>query len=284
MRFQIVGHRGAAAKAPENTAVSLEAGLAAGADAIEIDVGLTRDGRVVLLHDATVDRTTSGRGALRSLSWDRVRSLDAGSWFSRKFKGEPPIDLDDALAIVRARVPIIVEIKPSPHDRETVDAVLACIARTGGTRGVTVSSSAWHMLELLRERSAASDIALTVRSTERNDPIAWAKRIRASALHPSKRIATDDLIARAHDAGLPVLPYTVNATAEMRALAAAGADGIFTDDPGAMRRARDRKDLTAHADGSLTLGIDQGSGGTRAVLADGAGTIVAGNRVAVASR
>ena len=130
----IVGHRGAAARAPENTAVSLVAGLDAGADAIEIDVGLTRDGRVVLLHDATVDRTTSGRGALRSLTWERVRALDAGSWFSRRFKGEPPIDLDDALAIVRARVPIIVEIKPAAHDRETVDAVLACIARTGGTR------------------------------------------------------------------------------------------------------------------------------------------------------
>ena len=60
----IVGHRGAAAKAPENTAVSLVAGLDAGADMIEIDVGMTRDGRVVVLHDTTVDRTTSGRGAL----------------------------------------------------------------------------------------------------------------------------------------------------------------------------------------------------------------------------
>jgi glycerol kinase/glycerophosphoryl diester phosphodiesterase len=283
-RFQIVGHRGAAARAPENTAASLEAGLAAGADAIEIDVGLTRDGRVVLLHDASVDRTTSGRGALRSLGWDRVRGLDAGSWFSRKFAGEPPIDLDDALAIVRARVPIIVEIKPSTQDRETVDAVLACIARTGGTRGVTISSSAWHVLENVRERSSAADIALTVRSTERNDPIAWAKRIKASALHPSRRIATEDFIARAHDAGLIVIPYTVNGTAPMRALAAAGADGIFTDDPAAMRRARARGEQTTATDGALTLGIDQGSGGTRAVLVDGAGSIVASHRVAVASR
>jgi glycerophosphoryl diester phosphodiesterase len=280
----IVGHRGAAARAPENTAASLEAGLAAGADAIEIDVGLTRDGRVVLLHDTTVDRTTSGRGALRSLSWERMRNLDAGSWFSRRFKGEPPIDLDDALAIVRARVPIIVEIKPTAaHDRETVDGVLACIARTGGTRGVTISSSAWELLEKVRERSSAADIALTVRSTEKNDPVTWAKRIGASALHPSRRIATTEYIARAHDAGLIVVPYTVNGVAEMRALASAGADGIFTDDPAAMKRARSRARRPTE-DGALALGIDQGSGGTRAVLVDGAGSIVATHRVDVASR
>src|SRR5215831_13031833 len=130
-RFLVVGHRGAAARAPENTAASLLAGLAAGADAVEIDVGLTRDGRAVLLHDTTLNRTTSGRGPLRSASWERVCRLDAGSWFSPAFRGEPPIDLDDALAIARARVPMIVEVKSisrdgrraSAADRATVEAV-----------------------------------------------------------------------------------------------------------------------------------------------------------------
>jgi glycerophosphoryl diester phosphodiesterase len=89
-RFSILGHRGAAKHAPENTAASLRAGLAAGADAIEVDLGACSDGRVVLLHDTTLDRTTSGRGPLRARTFPEVASLDAGSWFSRRFAGSPP--------------------------------------------------------------------------------------------------------------------------------------------------------------------------------------------------
>ena len=88
-RFLIVGHRGAAARAPENTAAGLVAGLDAGADQIEVDAGLTRDGRVVLLHDTTLDRTTSGRGPLRAKDFAQVARLDAGSWFSPRFADEP---------------------------------------------------------------------------------------------------------------------------------------------------------------------------------------------------
>ncbi|HJQ99665.1 MAG TPA: glycerophosphodiester phosphodiesterase family protein [Candidatus Polarisedimenticolaceae bacterium] len=278
----IVGHRGAAARAPENTAASLVAGLDAGADMIEIDVGLTSDGHVVVLHDTTVNRTTNGRGALASMTWDKASSLDAGSWFSKRFSSERLIDLDDALAIVRARVPIIVEIKAGARDRDTVDGVLACIARTGGFKGVTISSSAWELLERVRDKAPDADIALTVRSRERRDAFAWAKRIGASAFHPNYLTTTSGFIRRAHDAGLIVIPYTVNSVALMRMLIAAGADGIFTDDPSTMKRALARRRAPA-PDGHLALGIDQGSGGTRAVLVNGAGSIVASHRVAVAS-
>jgi glycerophosphoryl diester phosphodiesterase len=277
----IVGHRGAAAKAPENTAVSLVAGLDAGADMIEIDVGMTQDGRVVVLHDTTVDRTTNGRGSLASLTWEKASRLDAGSWFSKRFSQEPLIDLDDALAIVRARVPIIVEIKKGARDRDTVDGVLACIERTGGYRGVTISSSAWELLERVRERSRSADIALTVRSRERRDPFAWAQKIGASAFHPNHITTTPSFMRKAHDAGMIVIPYTVNLTPVMRALAAMGADGIFTDDPARMKRKLRPSETTA-AD-HLVLGIDQGSGGTRAVLVNRAGAVVASHRVAVAS-
>ena len=75
-------------------------------------------------------------------------------------------------------------------------------------------------------------------------------------------------IGRSHDAGLVVIPYTVNRAALLRELVAAGADGVFTDDPAAIRRARERVNGSASTPGSLTLGIDQGSGGTRAVLVD----------------
>jgi len=279
----VVGHRGAAARAPENTAASLQAGLDAGSDVIEIDVGITTDGRVVVLHDTTVDRTTNGRGALSSMTWAKASSLDAGSWFHEKFKAERLIDLDDALAIVRARVPIIVEIKAGARDRDTVDGVLGAIRRTGGFEGVTISSSEWALLDRVRERAPGADVALTVRSTERQDPVARAKELGASALHPSYRLATDGFIGRAHDAGLIVIPYTVNSVPLMRTLAEYGADGLFTDDPAAMKRALRRSSPALTAPAGLSLGIDQGSGGTRAVLVSAQGTVLTGNRVAVAS-
>jgi glycerophosphoryl diester phosphodiesterase len=292
-RFLIVGHRGAAARAPENTAASLVAGLDAGADQIEVDAGLTRDGRVVLLHDTTLNRTTSGRGPLRERDFRHVAALDAGSWFASRFSGEPPIDLDDALAIVRPRVPLIVEIKPvgrerprgvDPDDRATVDAVLAAFARTGGFRGVTISSAGWTLLLEASRRIRGLDLALTVGSTETRDPIAWAQRIGATALHPNRKLCTPAFVARARGLGLLVIAYTVNLASELTPLLEAGVDGVFTDDPAALRRLLSRRAPAARARTTLALGIDQGSGGTRAVLIDTGGAIVAENATRVASR
>lgn len=292
-RFLIVGHRGAAARAPENTAASLASGLDAGADQIEIDAGLTRDGRVVLLHDATLDRTTNGRGPLRAKDWSGVRALDAGSWFSARFAGEPPIDLDDALAIVRPRVPLIVEVKPVARerqqgvdaaDRSTIDGVLSAFDRTGGVRGVTLSSAAWSLLAYAARRVPGLDVALTVGSTETRDPIAWARRIGATALHPNRKLCTPSYVARARGMGLLVIAYTVNRASELSPLLEAGVDGVFTDDPAAMRRLLSRRSSTKAAHGTLAMGIDQGSGGTRAVLIDASGSIVAAHETPVASR
>ena len=290
-RFLIVGHRGAAARAPENTAVGLAAGLDAGADQIEVDAGLTRDGRVVLLHDTTLDRTTNGRGPLRGRDFSRLAALDAGSWFSPRFAGEPPIDLDDALAIVRPRVPLIVEVKPTvrerargvdPVDRATVEGVLAAFERTGGSRGVTMSSAGWTLLGHAAQRVRGLDLALTVGSTETRDPIAWAQRVGATALHPNRRLCTPGFVARARGMGLLVIAYTVNRASELAPLLEAGVDGVFTDDPAAMRRLLSRRTAAPAARGTLTMGIDQGSGGTRAVLIDTDGAIVSSRATRVA--
>jgi glycerol kinase/glycerophosphoryl diester phosphodiesterase len=279
--FSIIGHRGAAACAPENTAASLRAGLAAGADAIEVDVCACSDGRVVLLHDLTLDRTTSGRGPLHGLPWDRVAGLDAGTWFSSRFAGEPPIDLDAALAIARARVPLVIEVKHKDEacDAATLAGVLDALARTGGTKGIVLSSAHWPLLEMV----PALRRALTVSLRAKDDPFAWASRIGAVELHVNRRLCSPAFVARARASGLRVLAYTVNRASELAPLLAAGVDGAFSDDPAGLRRALERA-RPGVPPGPLTLGIDQGSGGTRAVLADAEGRIVASRAVPVASR
>ncbi len=291
-RFLVVGHRGAAARAPENTAASLRAGLDAGADAIEIDVGLTADGRAVVLHDARVDRTTDGRGPVDRRNWSDLERLDAGSWFAPRFRGEPLLDLDGALAIVRPRAPIVVEIKGqeadpgrvTTRDRRLAAEVVAALLRTGGLEGASVSSSHWALIDHLADREPEIDLALTVRWSERRDPLAWARRTRATALHANRRLCSHAFLSRAGGAGLAVIAYTVNRAAEARALAAAGADGIFTDDPARLVRSLRPSDAQPSEGDDLVLGIDQGSGGTRAVLVRRDGTVVSSRASRVASR
>ena len=243
---RVVGHRGAAAKAPENTAASFSTALDAGADAIELDVGLSADGHVVVLHDATLDRTTSGHGRLADRTWLELSALDAGSWFSRRFAGERLPDLDGAMALVRGRVPVIVELKAHrrasgrgtihPQDLALLEGVLAALRRHERTGNVAVSSSCWPLLAAAAERAPRLPLALTVPRWRRGDPVAAARDIGARALHPDRRLCTPRFMARAHAAGLEVIAYVVNRSRELDALIAAGADGIFTDDPEAMRR------------------------------------------------
>ncbi len=292
-RFVVVGHRGAAARAPENTAASILAGLEARADQIEIDVGLSADGRAVVLHDRTLDRTTDGRGPLSARPWATLRRLDAGSWFDPRFSGERLLDLDAALAVVRHRVPIVVEIKSSepggrdrlsPADRRIVPAVAASIRRTGGLEGITVSSSSWPLLGVMGEALPGVDLALTWGFFDRRDPLEWARRLGASAIHPDRRRCTRAFVDAAHASGAVVVPYTVNRAAELSRVLDAGADGAFTDDPAALRRLLARRSGERPRRDPWVLGIDQGSGGTRAVLLDGSGALVASHAVSLGGR
>jgi glycerophosphoryl diester phosphodiesterase len=106
----IFAHRGASAYAPENTIAAFELALTQQADAIELDVKLSADGHVVVIHDSTVDRTTNGRGRVKDLSLSELRSLDAGSSFSEKFHGEKIPTLDEVFETVGRRIFINVEL------------------------------------------------------------------------------------------------------------------------------------------------------------------------------
>jgi len=229
-RPRLIGHRGAAAVAPENTASSLRAGVEAGADLVEFDVRLSADRRPVLLHDADLDRTTNGNGAVCKWQWERLSDLDAGSWFSRKFSGERLIDLDVALQLLRPETGVIVELKSeSDEDMPLLETVLKSIETTGGFGGVTVSCKRWPLLRSLSSMAPGVDLALTLGMTDFND------KIGAVALHVNRRRLTGKLTRRAHDAGLLVDTYTVNDPAVLNRVLSLGVDGIFSDDPGKLR-------------------------------------------------
>ena len=126
----ISAHRGFSAHAPENTLPALQAALDAGAQVAEIDVRLTRDGKLVLMHDGDVDRTTDGSGPVKAMTLGEVKKLDAGRWFDRKYTGIKVPTLDEVLAWSRGRLGLLVDMKNYPErDPLFIDEMIATIQR-----------------------------------------------------------------------------------------------------------------------------------------------------------
>ncbi|HKX16797.1 MAG TPA: glycerophosphodiester phosphodiesterase family protein, partial [bacterium] len=143
-RVLSVAHRGASREAPENTLAAFHLALDAGAAAIECDVQRTRDGRLVVIHDQTVDRTTDGRGAVGGLAFEDLRRLDAGRWFGPGFAGERVPSLDEVLALVRGRAFVLLEIKHGPVFYDGIERQVAEALRRLGMPAAALVMSFDH--------------------------------------------------------------------------------------------------------------------------------------------
>jgi glycerophosphoryl diester phosphodiesterase len=242
-RVLIVGHRGASGDAPENTMAAFALALAQKADGIEFDVHLSRDGVPVVIHDARLERTTSGRGRVRDQTAAALARLDAGSWFNRRFParararyaGARIPRLAEVLEWVRARrCAAFLEIKQPRRIYRGIEAkVLDEIYRAGAQQFTTVISFHWPALR--RVRRLDSRIALGIDFTRPLLAAVRAKRISAGTLLPHGRFAGRRWIARAHRAGLRVLAWGLDDPAWMRRAIANGVDGIITSFPAVLR-------------------------------------------------
>ena len=204
--------------------------LEIGAHMIELDVQLTSDDAVVVLHDDTLDRTTTGLGPIGALPLARVRQLDAGSWFGAAFRGERVPTLDEVLAAIP--LPVNVELKPvGPVVARLVERALEVVASAGALDRVVFSSFDRSSIEMLRAASRDATLAVLWSRNPVPEGIAFARRVGARALHLRKEAATAAAIAAAADAGLETRVWTVNGQDEFARLASAGASGIFTDYP-----------------------------------------------------
>ena len=130
-RTWVIAHRGFSGRAPENTLAAISEAIAIGADMAEIDVTLTADDRVVVIHDETLDRTTNGAGRVADHGFDEIRNLDAGSWFAPQFAGEKVPTLEEILDTVKGRILLNVEIKSEAVGRGISDKVAAAIRHRG---------------------------------------------------------------------------------------------------------------------------------------------------------
>ena len=245
----VIGHRGASGDAPENTMAAFELALAQGADGIEFDVHLLRDGVPVVIHDARLNRTTSGRGRVRQYPAAALARLDAGSWFNRRFPARARARysacriprLEEVLHWVRARrCQAWLEIKqPRLPYRGIEEKILEQIYAAGAERFTTVIS--FHLPTLRRIRRLDSSISLGIDFTRPLLAVARAKRVRAGTLLPHGRFAKRRWIARAHRVGLRVAVWGLDDAASMRRAIASGVDGIVTSYPALLRSICDRE-------------------------------------------
>jgi glycerophosphoryl diester phosphodiesterase len=229
---RLYAHRGGGSLAPENTLAAIRTGQSLGYRAHEIDVKLTRDKVLVLLHDPTLERTTNGRGRAADLSFEALRAFDAGSWHQGGFAGERIPSFEEATALFRSQgTTVNIEIKPTPgFDMETGRAAALATRKLWAGAALPPFFSSFSFEALVGAKEAAPEIprAWLVDTFTDAD---WDRlaALQAVALHTNhKKFDTAD-VPRLHDAGYRVNLYTVNEAEAAERLFAAGVDGLFTD-------------------------------------------------------
>jgi len=240
----VIAHRGASAEAPENTFPAFDLALRQRADGIELDVRLSLDGVPVVIHDATLDRTTSGTKRVERHTVGELRRLDAGSWFNRRYpeyarwryrQARIPLLADLMAWVKRRRCVAFVEIKRARRGSAGMEAkVLDTIYRTGVENQITIIS--FDLATLRRLRQLDSKIALGLDSTRTLLLIRRSQSVGATTVLPHGAFASQRFIARARRAGLRVVPWGLETASAMRRKLAEGVDGLITSHPARLRR------------------------------------------------
>lgn len=233
--MRIIGHRGAAAAAPENTLESLREAKRQGAAWVEVDAKLTSDNHIILLHDDLLDRTTSGKGPAAQATLSAIRALDAGGWFGPAFAGAKVPTLEETVReLLALGLNCNVEIKPCPgRERETAEHVMRALQRLwpAGAEKPLISSFAYQSLQVAYQVAPEFPRAVLVEEV----PVDWralCEGVEAVALNPWQQPLTAEQVKPIKSAGYRVFSYTVNETDRARTLFDWGVDGVFTDMPG----------------------------------------------------
>lgn len=229
----LVAHRGGAAEAPENTFGAFRRALRLGIRWFEIDVQMTRDGALVVIHDETVDRTTNGTGAVGSLSFNEIRSLDAGSWFSPEYAGEKVPTLREVLELcVQAGAGVLIELK-SPHLYPGIEQKVAALLGelwTGGAQNFWCISFDPQSLERLHGIDSGVPLGrlFEFSTTQYAIKDEW---LDAFCPHFGTVLQFPGQVDEAHRLAKHVFTWTVNREEDMRRLAELGVDAIMSDHP-----------------------------------------------------
>ena len=234
----IIAHRGASAYAPENTLEAFNLAVRQGADAIELDAKLTKDGQVVVIHDSTVNRTTNGKGKVKELTLEELKKLEAGSHFDISFAGELIPTLDEVLQAVGKDIFVNIELTnyASPFDK-LPDRVAEIVNKNQLNEHVFFSSFSPIALSRIKKLLPEAPCGLLSLNGWKGalSRALFGNSELFQSTHPEVSDVSVELINKAHQRKQKVFAYTVNQKEIMEQLFILKVDGIFTDDPLAAR-------------------------------------------------
>ena len=239
----IFAHRGDLAHAPENTLPSFQQAIQKGADGVELDVKLTADGHVIVIHDSTVDRTTDGKGRVASLTLEAIRKLDAGKWFNEKFVGTKVPLLEEVFETIGKDKMINIELKDYAASRDGLMIKVSELIKRHNNHSQILFSSFFPS----NLKTAARLLPEVPRGLLAMPGLLglWARSFGFmfgdyQALHPHISNTSREQMQRAHRLKRRVHVWTVNLPEEINRLKEWGVDGIITDDPQTAVRALER--------------------------------------------
>ena len=233
--MKVIGHRGAAGLAPENTFAGFDLALELGVDGLETDVQRTKDGKLVLFHDDRLDKTTSGTGVLQETSWQELQQLDAGSWFDTKYTGERVPLLLEALKRYGARTYFDLEVKQIGIE----DEVLSLVEQLKLLDRITFTSQDFPTLCNIKKKNPLARVGyITADVSEENLTRVVGARIQTFC--PRAEKVTRYLVDQCHSLGLFVRACGKRNTELMRCAISAGVDGMTFDFPDILLKALGR--------------------------------------------
>jgi glycerophosphoryl diester phosphodiesterase len=239
--FKKIAHRGASGHYPENTRLAFTKAIQAGADMIEIDCQLSRDGHVVVFHDEQLRRTAGVRGTLRSKTLAQLKVLDIGRWRNKSCTGERILTLEEALEVFAGKVDLCLEIKNYPESLSGIELkVLFILSHYDYLDRTIVSSFDYRSLARIRELAPEIAIGLIWGSAVKQDAFEAANRLAATSIHVQKSSATRELLSMAWEEGLDVYVWTVNELRDIEAFVAMGVQGVISDFPDRLTKLKRR--------------------------------------------
>lgn len=239
-RPRVIAHRGFSGEAPENTMAAFRKAVEVKADMMELDVLLSKDGQVVVIHDDTLERTTNGLGYVADTNYEELARLDAGTWFHPEFEGETIPLLRDVLLFAKGRILVNIEIKTeawSPNTFEGIAAkVISLVDELGMRDRVIISSFDSRILKQVRQLDSEIKTATLYNEDARGDlrPLVLVADDHSNGFNLSKSEVSSRVVEDCHSQGIPVSVYTVNTAEMMDFILRMGVDAIFTDQPDVM--------------------------------------------------
>jgi glycerophosphoryl diester phosphodiesterase len=231
-----IAHRGYQSRYPENTLIAFQAAIEAGAQMIELDVVLSRDRKLIVIHDATLERTTNGAGAVGDYTLGQLKQLDAGGWFHPKFAGEQLPELSQVLDLANGKVMINIEIKPHAyepnHPPDSVERqIIELIYKRGITDRVLISSFDLSLLQHIATFEQAPSLGMISRNPADKQTLINCKQLDVVSWHPNHQILTPEQVKTMHNHNICVFPYNADTCEEIARVFEMKVDGVISSDP-----------------------------------------------------